>query len=85
MREGEVVGGGDNDNEDNDIDFVRITPSHPRQRLQKKLRSREVTYVKTNPAHPRFRTDRILRNQPINIEVDADMLKEFLYFNSKKK
>ena len=29
--------------------------------------------------------DRILRNQPVNIEVDAEVLKELPYFNAKIK
>ena len=44
-----------------------------------------MLYVKTNPAHPRHRMDRILRNQPDNIMVDADVLKDLPYFNSKIK
>ena len=84
-REGEVVVVGDNNDEDNDIDFVRVTPFHPRKMLRRKLRCREVTYVKMNPAHPRYRMDHILRNRPVNIEFDADMLKELSYFNAKIK
>ena len=84
-REGEDVIVGDNNDEDNDIDFVRVTPFHARKRLRRKLRCREVTYVKMNPAHPRYRMDRILRNRPVNIEFDANMLKELPYFNAKIK
>ena len=62
---------------------MRVTPSHPRDRLRRKIRNRnrEVPYVKTNPAHPRYRMDRILRNQPANIMVDVDVH----YFNAKIK
>ena len=64
---------------------MRVTPSHPRDRLHRKIRNREVPYVKTNPAHPRYRMDRILRNEPANIMVDADVLKDLPYFNAKIK
>ena len=66
---------------------MRVTPSHPRDRLRRKIRNRnrEVRYIKTNPAHPRYRMDHILRNQPANIMVDADVLKNLLYFNAKIK
>ena len=84
-KEEDVVVVGDNDDEDSDVNFVRVTPSHHRDRLRRKLRNREVTYVKTNPAHPRYRSDCILRNWPVNIEVDAEVLKELPYFNAKIK
>ena len=78
---------GDNDDEDNDVDFIRITPSHPGDRLRRKLRreKEEVRFPKVNPAHPRYRRDRILRNRPVNIEVDAEVLKELPCFNTKIK
>ena len=83
----EVIVVGDNDDEDNNVDFVRVTPSHPRDRLRRKIRNRnrEVPYVKTNPAHPRYRIDCILRNQPANIMVNVDVLKDLPYFNTKIK
>ena len=74
-EKGEVIVVGDNDDEDNDVDFVRVTSSHPR----------EVLCVKANPAHPRYRMDVILRNWPASIIVDADVLKDLLFFNAKIK
>ena len=66
---------------------MRVTPSHPRDRLRSKIRNRnrEVWFVKTNPAHPRYKMDHILRNRPANIMVDADVLKDLPYFNAKIK
>ena len=77
---------GDNDDEDNDIDLIRINPSHPRDRLQRKLRwdKEEVRFLKVSPADPRYRRDRIFRNRPVNTDVDAEVLKELPYFNAKK-
>ena len=47
-EEKQVIVVGDNDDEDNEIDFIRITPSHPRDRLQRKLRrhKEEVRFLK---------------------------------------
>ena len=66
---------------------MKVTPSHPIYILYRKIRNRngEVPYIKTNPAHPRYKTDHILRNRPANIITDADMLKDFPYFNAKIK
>ena len=66
---------------------MRVTPSHSRDRLHRKIRNRnrEVPYVKTNTVHARYRMDRILRNQAANIMVDADVLKDLYYFNTKIK
>ena len=66
---------------------MRVTPSHPRDKLHRKIRNRnrEVPYIKTNPAHIRYRMDSILRNGPANIMVDADVLKDLPYFNAKIK
>ena len=66
---------------------MRVTLSYPRDRLRRKIRNRnrEVPYIKTNPAHPRCGIDRILRNRLANIMVDADVLKDFPYFNAKIK
>ena len=44
-----------------------------------------MLYVKTNPGHPRYRMDCVLRNLPANIMVDADVLKDLPYFNTKIK
>ena len=86
-EEKQVIVVGDNNDEYNGIDFIRITPSHPRDRLPRKLRrdKEEVRFLKVNSTHPRYRKDHILRNQPVNIEVDAEVLKELPYFNAKIK
>ena len=82
----QIITVGDNDDEDNDIDFIRITLPHPRDRLQGKLRrDKEVRFLKVNPAHPRYRRDQNLRNGQVNIKVDAKVLKELPYFNAKTK
>ena len=83
----QVIVVSDNDDEDNDIAFIRINPSHPRGRLQRKLKrdKQEVRFLKVNSAHPRYRRDFILRNRPVNIKVAAEVLKELLYFNGKIK
>ena len=41
--------------------------------------------MRVNPAHPRYRMKRILRNCPVNLEVDAEVLLDLLYLNTKIK
>ena len=77
--------------DNDDVDFVSITSSHPRDRLRRKTRNRDnkerdgLYITRVNPAHPRYRMRRILRNRPVNLEVDAEVLQDSPYLNTKIK
>ena len=78
-------------NDNDDVDIVNITPSHPRDHLCRKTRNkdnkeRDDLYItRVNPAHPRYRMRRILRNPPVNLEVDAEVLQDLPYLNANIK
>ena len=69
---------------DDKIEFVIETPSRPRDRLRRSVRDGAIV-TNVGIVHPGDRMKRILRNTPANILVDADVLKELLYFNAKIK
>ena len=78
-------------NDNDDVDIVNITPSHPRDHLRRKIRNRDNKerdgpYItRVNPAHPRYRMRRILRNRPENLQVDAEVLQDLPYLDTKIK
>ena len=69
---------------DDKIEFVIETPSRPRDRLRRSVRDGAIV-TNVGIVHPGDRMKCILRNTPANILVDADVLKELLYFNAKIK
>ena len=79
-------------NDYDDVDIINITPSHPRDRLRRKMenndnkeRERRSVHTRVNPAHPRYGMRRIVRNRPVNLEVDAEVLQDLPYLNTKIK
>ena len=71
-----------------EIELIKKVPLHPCERLKCKNRLKyepELKYLEAVPCQPRDSLSRRLKNASANIVCDEEFLKEFLYFNEKKK
>ena len=71
-----------------EIELIKKVPLHPCERLKCKNRLKyepELKYLEAVPCQPRDSLSRRLKNASANIVCDEEFLKEFLYFNGKKR
>ena len=51
--------------ENDDVEFLKVNPSHPRDRLRRWVRKEDVKFLKKVPSHPRDRLRRRVRGDKV--------------------